>query len=155
MTSPRQAEPIVLFVADLPDNSAKESDCFSGEQGEILKKAVTQGLRWNLERAHLVFARRAPKKGAELSETLALAREDLKREIENRRPAVIVALGAYVQQLFGLSNKSGWIESGGHLFFPTLDLRDVLADPAKKRIFWGDLKEIAGVFDRAIAGGSH
>lgn len=146
--SRRPAIPLrALFVADLPDAQFAMDDCFSGEQGALLKKAIVQGLRWKIEQAHLVYARSSVDEKSPLSATLERGRQDLAREIEERSPLAIIALGAYAQQLFGIADKKGWIKKGGRLFYPSIDLRDVLTDASKKRAFWSDLQEVATVSD--------
>lgn len=153
--SPSASRCAILFIAEAPDEVGSAKESFSGAQGELLRKAVTQGLRWNIERADLIYVSADPKNTRALSGPKRQeAHARLESEIKARKPHTVVALGSLVSQVLNLDGNGGqakgWQEKDGKLFFATLDLHRVLSDSVVKKSFWLDLKEIAARIDRDV-----
>ena len=121
--------PRVLFVASGSSPTLRSDDVsFIGEQGELLAKAVTQGLKWNLSEAALLYSSEIGDQ-AQFVELLKVL-----------NPICIVILGDEARKVIVADRFSGWITHHGRLFFQAVDVREVLKSAAVKREFWRELK---------------
>ena len=140
----------VLFVASYADSlESGVVTSFAGLQGELLAKAISQGLKWSLDTTKLIFAFPKPQDlSDELSEqALRDAQSALQVAIKKLSPRVIVALGHAAAQALGISQpdklEDRWVNVADSEVLCSRDLRDVLQDADIKKAFWQDLKFLA------------
>jgi hypothetical protein len=118
----------VLFISS--GTLAKESSPFSGPEGELLAKAVTQGLKWQLSEVALAFASQFK------------SYKELLSFVKKLDPICIVLLGKQSQALIEGGNVNGWIMQDSYNYLASADIRDALNDVGIKRLFWNDLKQV-------------
>lgn len=128
------AEPKLLFVG----RAAEKSDPLSGEEGELLKAAVTKGLKIGVD--EICFAQILCGNNAEAGSAGAL----LSHEVQRLRPGCIVVLGSETLSALCSAAESGargrWADFGGCPMLLTHDLAAVITSQARKKEFWNDLK---------------
>jgi uracil-DNA glycosylase len=140
----------VLFVASCADSlESGVLSSFSGPQGELLAKAISQGLKWSLDTTRLIFA--FPKSDEQNfssnAEMISKAQSALESNIKKLRPRVIVALGSHAAQALNVPQAKDkvdrWVRIADSEVLCTHDLRDVLNNADIKKAFWQDLKLLA------------
>lgn len=137
----------VLFVAEVTD-AVRADDIFSGPQGELLLKAVVQGLGWKREQIDLLFLFSDPR--ASGGESLPSGISDaVRRRLDSSAARCIVMLGDRVASLVGVPDlgmsetfASRLVEHRGCRYLKTAALADVAQAEIKRR-FWNDLKTLS------------
>jgi hypothetical protein len=116
----------VLFIGEIQGGSG--SDPFEGSEGELLKSAVTKGLKLETSRIGVINCREA-------------SRDDVLQRLKSFRPKCIVVMGKCPLVSEG-SAHGEWSTLDEIPLLYTHSLASVVNDQAMKREFWESLKKV-------------
>ncbi len=143
--------PRIVFVGEGPGaDEDRKGEPFVGRAGELLTKAITQGMGLRREDVYIcnVVKCRPPENRTPLPDEVLACTPYLYRQLELLRPEVIITLGSPAQQaLSGINQgitkiRGRWLLWRGIKLMPTFHPAYLLRSPAAKKDFWLDLQEV-------------
>lgn len=157
----RRDRPLVAFVGEGPGaDEDRVGEPFVGKAGMLLTAAITKGMGLRREDVYIcnVVKCRPPQNRAPLPDEVESCSPFLLRQLELAQPKVIVTLGSPAQQaLSGVSGgitkiRGNWQSYKGIPLMPTFHPAYLLRNPAAKRPFWEDLKEVMRLLGLEVKG---
>lgn len=128
--APKRAEgPKLIFVGFADSGSQSLDDPWQGSEGELLRNALTRGMRMDPSSASLIRV----SGGAEAS------------KIVDQGSAPLVVLGARAWEALcpdAPRTRGEWARKGGAQIMATHAITDVISNPSMKREFWDDLRKV-------------
>lgn len=143
--------PRIAFIGEGPGaEEDRLGEPFVGKAGELLTQAIVKGMGLRREDVFIgnVVKCRPPDNRTPLPDEIATCQEYLFKQLELIAPEVIVCLGAVATQVVGKTSASitkirgTWHEWNGIPVMPTFHPAYLLRNPAAKRDFWEDLKQV-------------
>lgn len=143
--------PRLVFVGEGPGKDEDlQGEPFVGKAGQLLTAAIEKGLKLKRSDVYIcnVVKCRPPENRTPLPDEVEACTPYLYKQLELLKPEVIVALGGPAQAALsgiegGITKLRGkWLKWNDVPVMPTFHPAYILRNPAAKKEFWEDLKQV-------------
>lgn len=144
-------KPRLVFVGEGPGRDEDlQGEPFVGKAGQFLTAAIEKGMKLKRSDVYIcnVVKCRPPENRTPLPDEVSACSPYLYQQLELLKPEVIVALGAPAQSALcgvegGITKLRGkWLKWKHIPVMPTFHPAYILRNPAAKKDFWEDLKQV-------------